>query len=108
MPAAILADMPSPTSRDRVFETLKVSTRPLDDDELSARAGVEPRQAVNQICLGLVRAGVLRRYIGPRRQDPKRAVMGPRFADATVLAVAASYEALAPWIDRRPPVTSGA
>jgi len=35
-------------------------------------------------------------------------VMGPRFADATVLAVAAAYEALAPWIDRWPPLTSGA
>lgn len=34
--------------------------------------------------------------------------MGPRFADAAVLAVAAAYEALAPWIDRRPPLTSGA
>jgi Asp-tRNA(Asn)/Glu-tRNA(Gln) amidotransferase A subunit family amidase len=30
-------------------------------------------------------------------------VMGPRFADARVLAVAAAYERLAPWVGRRPP-----
>ncbi len=30
-------------------------------------------------------------------------VMGPRFTDARVLAVAAAWERLAPWADRRPP-----
>jgi hypothetical protein len=33
-------------------------------------------------------------------------VMGPRFADARVLAVAAAVERLAPWADRWPPVRS--
>jgi hypothetical protein len=36
----------------------------LDDDQLSERSGIRPRQAVNQICLALERAGALRRYQG--------------------------------------------
>jgi Asp-tRNA(Asn)/Glu-tRNA(Gln) amidotransferase A subunit family amidase len=33
-------------------------------------------------------------------------VMGPRAADALVLGVAATYERLAPWADRRPPLVT--
>jgi Asp-tRNA(Asn)/Glu-tRNA(Gln) amidotransferase A subunit family amidase len=29
-------------------------------------------------------------------------VMGPRWSDATVLAVAAAYERIAPWCDAKP------
>lgn len=47
------------------METLKRSSRPLDDDELSARAMIYPRQQVNQICRALERGGVLRRVLGP-------------------------------------------
>lgn len=57
--------MASPSNRDRVLHTLRHSSRPLDDDELSRRSDVAPRQAVNQICRALEEAGVLRRVPGP-------------------------------------------
>ncbi len=31
-------------------------------------------------------------------------IVGPRFADAEVLRIAAAYEGVAPWRERRPPV----
>jgi hypothetical protein len=53
------------TNQGRVLEALRLSSLPLDDVELSQRAGVRPRQAVDQICRALERSGVLRRYQGP-------------------------------------------
>lgn len=44
---------------------IRVSLRPLDDDQISERAGISPRQSVNQICRALERAGIVRRRIGP-------------------------------------------
>jgi hypothetical protein len=52
------------TNRDRVVAALQFSTSPLDDDQLSERAGVRPRQTVNQICRDLELRKVLRRYVG--------------------------------------------
>jgi hypothetical protein len=43
---------------------LQHSSRPLDDDELAQRLGVNPRQTINQVCRKLAQAGRLRRYIG--------------------------------------------
>jgi hypothetical protein len=51
--------------RDRVLRVLQESARPLDDDELARRTGIEPRQSVNQVCRQLAGDGVLRRYVGP-------------------------------------------
>ena len=53
------------TNREKVLSTLRLSTSPLDDDELARRAGVSPRQQVNQICRGLVQEGLLTRVSGP-------------------------------------------
>lgn len=41
-----------------------LSGEPLDDDELVRRTGISPRQAVNQVCRALERAGTLRRSVG--------------------------------------------
>jgi hypothetical protein len=43
---------------------LRASSVPLDDDQLSTRAGVQPRQTVNMLCRRLEREGVLKRYVG--------------------------------------------
>lgn len=53
------------TNREKVLSTLRLSASPLDDDELARRAGVSPRQQVNQICRGLVQEGLLSRVSGP-------------------------------------------
>jgi len=53
------------TNREKVLSTLRLATTPLDDDELARRAGVTPRQQVNQICRALVREGLLTRVRGP-------------------------------------------
>jgi hypothetical protein len=37
----------------------------LDDDQLSARSGIRPRQQVNQICNRLAERGLITRDIGP-------------------------------------------
>jgi hypothetical protein len=44
---------------------IRVSPRPLDDDQIAERAAISPRQRVNQICRALERAGIVRRRIGP-------------------------------------------
>jgi hypothetical protein len=51
------------TLAERIVRVLRVSPRPMDDDELAARIGVI-RQAVNQTCRRLEGQGRLRRYIG--------------------------------------------
>jgi hypothetical protein len=51
--------------RDRIIETMRISSTRLDDDQLADRAGISPRQSVNQICRELECAGMVRRHIGP-------------------------------------------
>jgi hypothetical protein len=53
------------SQRDRITEAIRISSRPLDDDQLADRTGVSPRQRVNQICRELERAGVVQRRSGP-------------------------------------------
>jgi hypothetical protein len=53
------------THRDLVLEALTSSMHPLDDDEVARRAGISPRQAVNQVMRRLERDGVVRRIPGP-------------------------------------------
>jgi hypothetical protein len=53
------------TRRERVIGVLRVSSRALDDDEVAARAGISPRQSVNQVCRELERSGLVRRQPGP-------------------------------------------
>jgi len=64
------------TNREKVLSTLRHATTPLDDDEIARRAGIRPRQQVNQICNALAREGLLTRTSGP---DGKivNAVTGP-------------------------------
>lgn len=64
----MLVGMASLTHRERIVQALRLSPRPLDDDQLSQRTQIRPRQAVNQACRALERAGVLRRYQGPDRK----------------------------------------
>ncbi|MFY1635590.1 hypothetical protein ACN27F_20335 [Solwaraspora sp. WMMB335] len=57
--------MTAASNRDRVLEALRRSSGPLDDDQLSYRTGVRPRQQVNQICCALHLTGAIRRREGP-------------------------------------------
>ncbi len=57
--------MQTGSHRDRIIEAMRVSSRPLDDDQLADRTGISPRQSVNQICRELQRAGMVRRRPGP-------------------------------------------
>jgi hypothetical protein len=41
---------PGSSHRDRISEAMRISSRPLDDDQLADRTGISPRQRVNQIC----------------------------------------------------------
>jgi hypothetical protein len=51
--------------RDRISEAIRISSRPLDDDQLADRTDISPRQRVNQICRELEHAGLVRRRSGP-------------------------------------------
>lgn len=51
--------------RVRLLRAISASSRPLDDDELSQRTGIQPRQAVNQVLRRLAREGVVQRHAGP-------------------------------------------
>lgn len=97
--------------RQEILEALRFSRQPLDDDELSRRTGITPRQSVNQACRALERDGALERVPGPSgklvnrlrdreqvasstsavRRDPEAAsthvVAEPGFRDAEVLDV---------------------
>jgi hypothetical protein len=57
--------MPTGSHRERVIAAIRVSSRPLDDDQIAARTGISPRQTVNQVCRALERAGMVRRRPGP-------------------------------------------
>lgn len=53
------------SNRHKVLRAIETSSTPLDDDELTQRTGVQPRQAVNAICRQLAAEGLVRRAIGP-------------------------------------------
>jgi hypothetical protein len=59
-----LVHVTEPTVAVRVLDELRRCRLALDDDELAYRLGVNPRQAINQVCRRLERAGRLRRYVG--------------------------------------------
>jgi len=48
----------------RLLRAIRTSARPLDDDELSQRTGIRPRQAVNQVLRRLEREGRVVRHSG--------------------------------------------
>jgi hypothetical protein len=52
------------SNQDRILAALRLSSLPLDDDDLAKNAGVRPRQTVNLICRALERQGALQRYRG--------------------------------------------
>lgn len=51
--------------RARLLRAIRTSDRLLDDDELAQRAGIAPRQTVNQVLRRLEREGAVRRMPGP-------------------------------------------
>lgn len=53
------------TNRDEILNALRGSLQPLDDDQLSRRTGISPRQTVNIVCRRLASEGVLLRRTGP-------------------------------------------
>lgn len=57
--------MSADSHRDLIVAAIRVSSQPLDDDQLAARTGISPRQTVNQVCRALERAGMVRRRPGP-------------------------------------------
>jgi len=57
--------MPAATASDRILDVLRRSARPLDDDQVSERAGINSWQQVNRICRALERYGRIRRIVGP-------------------------------------------
>ena len=59
------SSMSTDSHRERIAATIRISSRPLDDDQVAARTGISPRQTVNQICRSLERAGMVRRRPGP-------------------------------------------
>ena len=61
----MLSAMGPATNRDRILDELRLTSRPLNDDELARRTAISPRQTVNQICRALEQAGVFGRYPGP-------------------------------------------
>jgi len=100
--------------QDILLTAMRLSPTPLDDDQLSERTGIRPRQQVNQICRRLQRAGVVRRYEGPDGKLVSELIAG---VDPVVAAVVASVpsqdlqEAADPAADptehRLPPGASG-
>ncbi|GAB3810180.1 hypothetical protein HDA39_003906 [Kribbella italica] len=91
--------------RPRILSAIRARAVPLDDDQLSAVTGIQPRQAVNQICRRLATEAVISRGIGaggklvsciaqPTDDEPQ-AVDGPLIALgalATVGPTAADVE----------------
>jgi hypothetical protein len=57
--------MSTDSHRERVAAVIRISSQPLDDDQIAARTGISPRQTVNQICRALEHAGMVRRRSGP-------------------------------------------
>jgi hypothetical protein len=57
--------MSADSHRERVAAAIRISSQPLDDDQIAARTAISPRQTVNQICRALERAGMVRRRPGP-------------------------------------------
>jgi hypothetical protein len=53
------------TISDRILEALRLSSQPLDDDQLSERAEIGSWQQVNRICRQLEQYGRIRRIVGP-------------------------------------------
>jgi hypothetical protein len=87
-----------PGSRsDRIIEAIRISSRPLDDDQLADQTGISPRQSVNQICRELERAGMVRRRSGPAGKivnewlgdQDRQSANAPGPADAAVPPAAA-------------------
>lgn len=69
------------SNRDRILNALAGSVRPLDDDQLSQRSGLTPRQTVNTICRQLAKDGVIRRTQGPEGKIVNRLVPTEYAAD---------------------------
>jgi hypothetical protein len=67
---------------ERIIEALR-QYPDLDDDELSHRAGVFPRQQVNIVCRRLEQQGVVRRFTGVRGKIVSRLTGVPRRGNLT-------------------------
>jgi hypothetical protein len=60
-----MTSTPAGSHRAVIVETLRLSSLPLDDDQLSQRTQIRPRQTVNQICRRLQLEGLIDRVSGP-------------------------------------------
>lgn len=85
-----------------MLAALRLSSQPLDDDQLATRTNIHPRQQVNQICRGLYRSGLIRRYVGPDNKivnelvtppgdEPTQAAVGPPGAVASTQSATADF-----------------
>lgn len=72
-----MADPMERANRERVLDVLRAADSALDDDEISARSGVEPRQTVNSIVHALVAEGVIERFTGPSGKLVNRLLAPP-------------------------------
>jgi len=91
-------------NRSRVLTALRISSAPLDDDQLSDKAGVRPRQAVNQLCRAMETEGLLHRYSGPDGKIVNE-LRGVTEAPATP-PLATSFEIEPAPVTARPPGSS--
>jgi len=59
-----MSPKPADSHRAVILEAMRLSSLPLDDDQLSKRTQIRPRQTVNQICRRLQAEGLLDRVSG--------------------------------------------
>ena len=91
------------TNRERLLTTLRISSRPLDDDQLAKQANIQPRQTVNQLCRQLEREGLLRRYPGDDGKIVNQLLRRDNEPPEPTTAVAAIEQ---PTVHERPPGSS--
>jgi hypothetical protein len=83
----MLCSMPE-SHRVLLVRAISTSDHPLDDDELSDRTGIRPRQAVNQVLRRLESEGLVTRTVGDRGKivtrlnDAEPVAAGPSSAPA--------------------------
>jgi hypothetical protein len=57
--------MSTDSHRERVAAVIRISSQPLNYEQIATRTGITTRQTVNQICRALQHAGMVRRRPGP-------------------------------------------
>ena len=104
--------MTDPTHAQRILRALAAANHPINDDELSQRLRIQPRQTVNQICRKLEKQGLLLRQAGPdgkivnvlRAESPSAPMAATVHGEAPSGTTTAQVEAIRP--RERPPGSS--